>query len=108
VVPVKVRAWFNHSWTNGAAVEQGNSPTLRLGGSLVEFSDRPLSIRQTGAPVQHGSSKIGTEYDENLMEQECGGLEVLQESEQLPAELVQVVFSVLGFDGTIGIVTYYM
>ena len=108
MVPVKVRAWFNRPPTNVVAVEQGNSPTLRLGGSLVEFSDRPLPIRQTSAPVQHGSSKVGSEYDENLMEQECGRLEVLQEFEQLPAERVEVVFSVLGFDRTIGKGTFYV
>ena len=51
VVPVKVRAWFNCPRSNGVAIEQGDSPTLRLGSSLVEFSDRPLSDRQTGAPV---------------------------------------------------------
>jgi len=108
VVPVKVRAWFNPPPKKAVAVGPGNSLTLRLEGSLVEFSDRPLPIRQTGAPVQHGSSKVGSEYDENLMEQECGRLEVLQEVEQLPPERVEVVFSVLGFDGTIGKGTFYV
>jgi len=105
VVPVKVRTWFNRPRTNGVAVEQGNSPTLRLGGSLFEFSDRPLPIRQTGAPVQHGFSKVGTDYDENLVEQEWRRLEMSQEFEQLRAEPVQVD-SVLVVDGTIGIGTY--
>ena len=92
------------------AVGPGPSPILRLEGSLVEveFSDRPLPICQTGAPVQHGSSKAGSAYDENLIEQECGRLEVLQEFEQLPAERVEVVFSVLGFDRTIGKGTFYV
>jgi hypothetical protein len=72
---------------------------------LVELSDPPLPIRHAGAPVQQGFSKVGIECDENLMERQRGGLQVLQELEQLPAELVQVD-SVLVVDGTIGVGTH--
>ena len=104
MVPIKVRARFNCPRTNGIAIEQGNSPTFRLRGVLIEFSDRPLSFCHTCAPVQQWFPKIRTEYDENLMKEEGSGLEVLQESEQLPAELVQIdcVFVV---DRTIGMGT---
>jgi len=104
--PVKIRARFNCSRTNGITIEQGNSPTFRLRGMLVEFSDRPLAFRHTCAPVQQRFSKIGTEYDEDLMKQAGSGLEVLQEIEQLPTELVQIE-SVFVVDGTIGVGAHY-
>jgi hypothetical protein len=74
MVPIKVRARFNCPRANGKAIEQRNSPTFRLRGLLVEFSDRPLSFCHTSAQVQQRFSKIGTEYDENLMKKERGGL----------------------------------
>jgi hypothetical protein len=66
------------------AIEQRNSPTLRLGGSLIEFSDRPLSIGHTGATYNNGFRKSGLNMTKDVMKQARGGLQVLQELEQLP------------------------
>ena len=105
MVPIKVGARFNCPRANGRAIEKRNSPTFRLRGLLVEFSDRPLSFCHTGAPIQQRFSKIGIEYDKNPTKEESGGLEVLQEFEQLPAELVQID-SVFVVDGMLEIGTH--
>lgn len=73
---------------------------------MVEFSDRPLPFCHTGARVQQRFPEIGTEYDEHLVEEERGGLEVLQEFEQVPAERVQID-SVFVVDGTTGMGARY-